>query len=202
VRRSRRKPRPVELELIAGGLGVLAATTALARRNALHQREHDVFRNINELPSTIFPPVFVVMQAGSLGAVFVVGALAYKFAGPRTAAELVAAGFGTWLGAKGVKRVVQRGRPAAHFPDVNVRGPAERGLGFPSGHAGVSTAMATVAAGAVPPPWSAVGFAIAPVVGFGRVYVGAHLPLDIVGGAALGVTLGAAARLVGRAIAP
>jgi undecaprenyl-diphosphatase len=112
------------------------------------------------------------------------------------AASVFAAGFSAWLGAKGVKRFVQRGRPSAHFPDVVVRGPAERGLGYPSGHAAVAFAMATTVAGTLPPLWSELAWATAPVVGFGRVYVGAHLPLDIVGGAALGVVLGSGVRVV------
>jgi membrane-associated phospholipid phosphatase len=37
---------------------------------------------------------------------------------------------------------------------------------------------------------------VAVVVMFGRMYVGAHLPLDLVGGAALGVVAGSAANLI------
>ena len=34
------------------------------------------------------------------------------------------------------------------------------------------------------------------IVGVGRMYVGAHLPLDLIGGAALGVAAGYAANLI------
>jgi undecaprenyl-diphosphatase len=34
------------------------------------------------------------------------------------------------------------------------------------------------------------------IVAFGRLYVGAHLPLDLIGGAALGVAAGSAANLI------
>ena len=37
---------------------------------------------------------------------------------------------------------------------------------------------------------------LAAFVSFARVHVGAHLPLDVVGGACLGVALGSAANLV------
>ena len=42
------------------------------------------------------------------------------------------------------------------------------------------------------PPWRAASVGLAATVAFARVHVGAHLPLDVVGGAALGVLLGSA----------
>ena len=42
--------------------------------------------------------------------------------------------------------------------------------------------------------WRIVPFAIVTGVGFGRVYVGVHLPLDVVGGVGLGLLAGIAAR--------
>jgi undecaprenyl-diphosphatase len=79
---------------------------------------------------------------------------------------------------------------------VHVHGAASHGLGFVSGHAAVAAALATVLflhLGARL-RWVAVGAAA--VVGLARVYVGAHLPLDVVGGAGLGVASGAVARLL------
>jgi undecaprenyl-diphosphatase len=198
---SRRSKSPApEIAAIVGGASVLVVTTGMARREQMHPTEHNVFRRLNGLPSFLHPPVYVVMQAGSLAAVFVAAAVAYRFADRRTAIAVFSAGFGTWLGAKGVKRFVQRGRPEAHFEDVVIRGATERGLGFPSGHSGVSFAMATAVAGSLPWPWSALVWLVPPKVGFGRMYVGAHLPLDIVGGAGLGEAIGATVRLIVRQI--
>ena len=54
---------------------------------------------------------------------------------------------------------------------------------------------AVAAARALPRP-AAVGLgAAAAATGVARMYVGAHLPLDIVGGVGLGLALGSAARL-------
>jgi membrane-associated phospholipid phosphatase len=77
-----------------------------------------------------------------------------------------------------------------------VRGATAHGLGFVSGHIGVVTALALVA---VPwlPRWGRWLVATATVLVFvTRMYVGAHLPLDMIGGAALGLGVGAAVRLL------
>ena len=60
---------------------------------------------------------------------------------------------------------------------------------FPSGHAVVAFAAATVLAAAVPRlRWPL--YLLAALVAFSRVYVGVHYPGDAVAGAAIGVALG------------
>ncbi|MEA2843333.1 MAG: hypothetical protein QOJ69_1004, partial [Actinomycetota bacterium] len=108
---------------------------------------------------------------------------------------LATTGTAVWGGSKVVKRSVGRGRPAAHLGDVVVRGSEERGLGFPSGHAGVSFSLAMVAARSLPRWARPLVFVVATTVSVARVYVGAHLPLDVVGGAAIGVATGAGVRM-------
>ena len=46
------------------------------------------------------------------------------------------------------------------------------------------------------PAGRALALSVIPLVGLTRVYVGAHLPLDVAGGAALGLAVEAAAELV------
>jgi undecaprenyl-diphosphatase len=57
---------------------------------------------------------------------------------------------------------------------------------FPSGHSAVAFAAATVLASLVPRVAPAF-FALALAIGYSRVYVGVHWPLDVVGGAVIGV---------------
>ena len=64
------------------------------------------------------------------------------------------------------------------------------GVGYVSGHAAVAFALATVLAPSLPRAWRPVAFAVASAVALARLYSGAHLPLDAVGGAGLGVLSG------------
>jgi undecaprenyl-diphosphatase len=59
----------------------------------------------------------------------------------------------------------------------------------------VAAATAALVVPRLPPPWGALAGGWALAVGPLRTYVGAHLPLDVVGGAALGVAIGTAARI-------
>ena len=126
-----------DVRRLVAGTAVASGATVVARRRIVDPAEHAVFRSINDLPNALHPPVYVLMQAGSLGAVFAVAGVA-KIAGKnRLAAASAVAGTAVWGGCKIVKRWVGRGRPAAHVAAVTIRGTEERGLGFPSGHAAV-----------------------------------------------------------------
>jgi len=105
----------------------------------------------------------------------------------RSAMGTVVVGVTAWRLASVVKRAVRRGRPDDELSDVVLRwGTPRDGFGFVSGHATVAFATAGVAAPALPGGPGLLLRVLAPVVGFARMHVGAHLPLDVVGGAALG----------------
>ena len=106
-------------------------------------------------------------------------------------------GLASWALCKAVKARVGRGRPAATLDEVRVRGRAQSGLGFPSGHAAVSTTLAAVAAPALGPGGRAGAWSAVATTGLGRMYVGAHLPHDVIGGIALGVLVAGVDRRVG-----
>ena len=108
------------------------------------------FRAVNDLPSGLHRPVYVVMQAGSLAAVYVTAGLAATRGKRALAGTIAVSGTSVWAGCKLVKRWVGRGRPAAHVDDVTIRGNEESGLGFPSGHAAVATTLAVIVAGEAP----------------------------------------------------
>jgi membrane-associated phospholipid phosphatase len=175
------------------GLGAVlfAGTTAIACSQEVHGIERDVFRAVNDLPDALHPPVYGAMQAGSLAGAWVAAGGAWASGHSKLARALAAAGTGVWAGAKLVKWRVGRGRPARHVEDVRIRGNEQSGLGYPSGHAAVAFCLAAIAHAEIPPRVRPGVWALAATVGLARIYVGAHLPLDVVGGAALGLTVGA-----------
>jgi undecaprenyl-diphosphatase len=96
-----------------------------------------------------------------------------------------------WWVAKLVKAAIGRGRPAAVLTDFTLRTGAPReGLGFLSGHCTVAFCLATVLSPYLTTNGRVVAFGLATVVAFARIQTGAHLPLDTLGGAALGCLLG------------
>jgi membrane-associated phospholipid phosphatase len=128
----------------------------------------------------------------------IIGALLY-FNGRRSLAIQLLAGILTlWLMVELVKALVERRRPYIVLSDTRVIGWRERGLSFPSGHTAQTFFMATllveylhmgvILAGLV--------FMAAALVGFTRIYVGAHYPRDVIAGAILGSVWGILASLL------
>ena len=177
------------------GLLVLGASGVAAAAGGPYRWEVRVFRAANGLPDRLHPPVWTVMQLGALGAGPVLGAAAWRAGRPDLAARMVVGATASWALAKAVKRVVDRGRPAALVPGTRVRGKEATAGGYPSGHAAVAASLMAAVASVSSP--AAGGLAVA--VGAARLYVGAHLPLDVVGGFGLGLAVDAAARRYLRA---
>lgn len=181
---------------VVAGLVVVAITSVLARQEALTAFEDNTFHLFNQLPHAFHSFFATVQQAGAFPAVLVVTLGALVLRRPRLAATFAVAGTAAWFFAKLVKETVGRPRPFLVFSDTVVRGAPAEGLGFPSGHSAVAAALATVICPYLPRWGRRAVWVVVLLVGIARMYVGAHLPLDIVGGFALGWAVGAGANLV------
>jgi membrane-associated phospholipid phosphatase len=179
------------------GLGVagLLATAGAVHRDRVGTAEARTFRAVNGLPDALYPPAWVVMQLGAFGAVPAATAAAWRAGDRELAGRLLLGGTGAWALAKLVKQAVRRPRPADLLPGIRGRGRDAAGLGYLSGHAAVAVALGAAALPRLGPAARALTLTAIPLVGLTRLYVGAHLPLDIAGGAALGLAANAAVDL-------
>jgi undecaprenyl-diphosphatase len=99
------------------------------------------------------------------------------------------------LSATGLKVLFERQRPPLRYPEPKTLVPLPHDASFPSGHAATSFAAATTLSLAFP-RFAPFLYVLAAAVSFSRVYVGVHYPLDIFGGAVLGVLVAVVLQLL------
>jgi membrane-associated phospholipid phosphatase len=185
------------LGLSGCGALVLGLSVTGAARDHIPAAEARVFHAVNGLPRWLYGVVWLPMQLGNL----VVGTLAGLVVAWLVGDLAVAIGV---LAAMGLKLVTERfvrkemapylavrQRPAISQVGAVIRGDVPTtGPSFPSGHVILVAAIAGVVTPALPAEWSWVPWLLAATVMFGRVYVGAHNPLDVTAGLGTGMVLG------------
>ena len=85
-----------------------------------------------------------------------------------------------------LKYAVQRDRPPTIVLDPEPLWAFRRTSSFPSGHTSTSFACAYVIS-RLAPRLTVYVFVLAALIGFSRIYVGVHYPLDVLAGAVLGL---------------
>lgn len=189
--------RPERIATLIGAGTVLGAAGAVAARGVPSVEER-AFHAVNDLPSWLTPVLWPPMQLGSLWGPIVAGFVTWRRRRSwRTTAGVVIGGVTAWQMAKVVKSFVRRGRPADELSRISWRpGTPKEGLGFVSGHSTVVFSMVAVLWPEAGPSERLALTAVASVVLLARIQNGAHLPVDTIGGAALGVVLGELWRLI------
>lgn len=188
--------RRLDVGFMVAGSAMLVSSALLARRGS-YGWEVAIFQAINGLPGSLRPFLWVLNQYGTVLTIPLATTVALLFRRWLLAVSLAASGVAVYVLAKVVKEYVARGRPAALLGGVVERETFSSGsLGYPSGHAAVAWAITLILLPHVSQPWRTVAIVLAMVVPLSRMYVGAHLPLDLIGGAALGVTVASAVNLL------
>lgn len=179
------------------GLAVLVACALVVRDGTVGPAELAVFRAINELPGALSAP----MQGAQLLGVLAVGPVAAAVAAAlrrwRLALACLLVTAEKLLAERIVWQAVSRSRPGTSIPDAIVRGDtATAGASFVSGHVVLVAGLAWVVTPYLRGRWRLVPWAVVLLVAFARLYLGAHAPLDVLGGLALGMVVGGVANLV------
>jgi membrane-associated phospholipid phosphatase len=179
-----------------GGLGLLALCAFVARDGTVDPPELTVFHAINQLPEFLSGP----MQGAQFLGVLVVGPIAAIVAALlrrwRLALAFLLVTAGKLAAERIVWQLVVRSRPGTTVSDAIVRGNTPTaGASFVSGHVVLVTGLAWVLTPYLRGAWRAVAWAVVALVAFARLYLGAHAPLDVLGGFGLGVVVGGLANL-------
>jgi undecaprenyl-diphosphatase len=184
--------------IVAGvGLVVVSLSAAAASQPVIGATEQRVFHAVNGLPDWLYPVLWLPMQLGNL----VVGMLAGLAVAVVDRDLIVALGV---VLATVLKLVVERfvrkkmaghlevrQRPGTSQVDAVLRGDVpSSGPSFPSGHVVLVAGIGCVVAANLPLEWRWVPAVLVALVMLGRVYVGAHNPLDVTAGLGAGLLLG------------
>ena len=154
--------------------------------------------NLQGYPAWLDRFMWLATQLGNMLVAFMLAGLFYLLNYHLLAEEVVLGTLSLWLLVELIKAISSRDRPFFIFEKARVIGWREKGNSFPSGHTtqifflvtlfvhrfqlGIGTSFAL--------------YAIAVLVGFTRIYVGAHYPRNVLAGIVLGSFWGMLAMLV------
>ncbi len=186
---------------LAGMLVLFALITVSLVWSAGQRLDTWVFSLVNVQgyhPLWLDRAMWVATQMGTMTVAIVVAGLFFALNSRGMAVEIVFGTLTLWLLVATLKELTDRPRPFLDLEGTRVIGWREPGRAFPSGHTAQAFFMATLFSREFQPGFAGIGalFAIAGLVGFTRMYVGAHYPRDVIGGAVLGSVWGILATLV------
>lgn len=144
--------------------------------------------------------MWLATQLGNMLVAFMVAILFFILNYRRLAVEIIFGTITLWLLVEIIKALSERDRPFLTLDKTRIIGWREKGNSFPSGHTAQIFFLMTLFIHSFQLGIGAsVGlYTVAGLVGFTRIYVGAHYPRDVIAGIVLGSVWGILAMLVDR----
>ncbi len=189
--RPARVPKPWVAGLLAGLGVVLFSASALSVKAGATSWDARLFRILTHL----FGPAGIIAVV-LLTVVYVV---ARNHSVLPAAAAAVAAG-AAWVLANVAKVIADRPRPYQVMAGAVLRQQPAHGTSFPSSHTAVTLAVLVALVPFLARPLAAAGITYAGLVGWSRVYLGVHYPLDVLAGAGIGMAVGGVTLLALQAL--
>lgn len=176
----------------ATAAGVALAAWAVAD-GTVGSFERSAFRFVNGWTDALQPVLYVFQLLGVIGMPLAPAVVALALRAWRLGLGLLLLIPAKLLLEKDVlKALVRRERPGTTIPGADLRDVPSAGPSFPSGHAIIVFGIVSLLAPYLRRRWQLLlVVALAVLNSVARVYLGAHAPLDVIGGALTGVMLGA-----------
>lgn len=158
--------------------------------------ETNVFRLFNDLPHPLVSIFAIITFLGTIFILLVIVLTLIALKKRYLAIQVFLAGFSAWVAATLIKVAQIRERPFDLLPNVHLAEPRNLSAGFPSAHTALITAAALVLFTNETRKIHGLLVLAVVLVGISRVVVGAHAPMDIVGGVGVGLIVGGFIKLV------
>jgi membrane-associated phospholipid phosphatase len=154
--------------------------------------------NMRGYPRWLDQLMWLATQLGNMLTAFIAAILLFALNYRRLSIEIVFGTLTLWILVEIIKWLVDRDRPFLVIENTRIIGWRASGVSFPSGHTSQIFFLAMLFIHHFQPGLvvSVFLYSIAVLVGFTRIYVGAHYPRDVIAGVVLGSAWGILATLV------
>jgi glycosyltransferase 2 family protein len=166
-------------------IALFVVSAILVSDNRMAAWEKTVFNAVYGLPNGFTPIFLMFTQLGNITILLALAVIMLIKKHYSIVIRMLMAGLLAEILAHIGKGLVGRPRPIAYIADLVLRDPTY-GVGFPSGHTAVATAIALVSWHYLPKGYKWVTPVWITGVALSRMYLGVHAPMDLIGGFAIG----------------